>query len=101
MFRLVSLLTLLGCGPRAVPPGPPGQSIHDAMVLVCDAPNRARGDHGSHSDAVAAHLSDGVANSQVLTTVEGWKTDGINKAELARLLTKARIDKCALRDETQ
>jgi len=36
----------------------------------------------------------------VLTTVEGWKTDGINKAELARLLRQARITECALRDET-
>ncbi len=101
MMRLVSLLTLLGCGPRTLPPGSPDQSLHDAMVLVCDAPNRARGDHGSHSDAIAAHLSDGVGNSRVLTTVEGWKTDGINKAELVQLLKQARIDKCALRDETQ
>src|SRR6185436_11048528 len=97
MLRLVSLLTLFGCGPRAVPAGSPDQSIHDAMVLVCDAPSRARGEGGSRSDAIAAHLSDGVGNTQVLTTVEGWKTDGINKRELDRLVTKARLSQCALR----
>lgn len=101
MLRLVSLLTLLGCGPRAVPPGSPDQSIHDAMVLVCDAPTRAIGEGTSHSDAVAAHLSDGVGNAHVLTSVEGWKTDGINKRELERLLKQAGIKRCALRDEAQ
>ena len=100
-MRLVPLLTLLGCGPRTLPPGPPDQSLHEAMVLVCDAPKRARGEGGSRSDAIAAHLSDGVGHPKVLTTVEGWKTDGINRAELARLIKQARITECALRDETR
>jgi hypothetical protein len=101
MLRLVSLLTLLGCGPRAVPAGPPGQSVHDAMVLVCDAPKRAEGEGGSRADAIAAHLTDGVGNNDVLMTVEGWKTDGINQAELARLIKRAGLRSCTLRDAGQ
>jgi len=99
MLRLVSLLTLLGCGPRAVPAGAPDQSLHDAMVLVCDAPNRASSDSGSRSDAIAGHLTDGVGNSEVLTTVEGWKTDGIDRRQLDRLIKRAHLRSCALRDE--
>ena len=99
MLRLVSLLTLIACGPRAVPPGTPDQSVHDAMVLVCAAPSRAKGEGGSRSDAIAAHLTDGVGNSQVLTTVEGWKTDGINRGELHQLIKRAGLRDCALRDE--
>lgn len=101
MMRLVLLVTVIACGPRKVPPGTPDQSVHDAMVLVCDAPKRAEGERGSRSDAIAAHLTDGVGNVDVLTTVEGWKTDGINKAELDRLLAKAKIKDCALRAEAQ
>ncbi|HEY5925634.1 MAG TPA: hypothetical protein VIV11_28305 [Kofleriaceae bacterium] len=99
MLRLVSLLTLLGCGPRGVPVGTADQSIHDAMVLVCDAPKRAEGEGGSRADAIAGHLTDGVGNTHVLTTVEGWKTDGINRAELDRLIKRAGLRSCALRDE--
>ena len=68
------------------------------MVLVCDAPSRAKGEGGSRADAIAAHLTDGVGNVDVLTKVEAWKTDGINKRELDRLVKQARIDRCALRD---
>jgi hypothetical protein len=99
MLRLVSLLTVLACGPRAVPAGMPDQSVHDAMVLVCDAPKRAEGEAASRSDAIAAHLTDGVGNNEVLTTVEAWKTDGINKAELSRLVKRAGLRACALRDD--
>jgi hypothetical protein len=99
MLRLVSLLTLLGCGPRAVAQGTPDQSVHDAMVLVCDAPKRAEGEGGSRADAIAGHLTDGVGNVDVLTTVEGWKTDGINRTELARLIKRAGLRSCALRDD--
>jgi hypothetical protein len=99
MLRVVSLLTLLGCGPRAVPAGTPDQSVHDAMLLVCDAPKRAAGESGTRSDAIAAHLSDGVGNPDVVMAVEAWKTDGINKAELARLVKRAGLRSCALRDE--
>ncbi|HEX5059572.1 MAG TPA: hypothetical protein VFV99_09445 [Kofleriaceae bacterium] len=98
MRRLVWLLTVIACGPRAVPAGTPEQSVHDAMVLVCDAPTRAKGEGASRSDAIAAHLTDGVGNVKVLTTVEGWKTDGIDQRELARLLKQGRINRCALRD---
>lgn len=71
------------------------------MLLVCDAPTRAAGERGSRADAIAGHLSDGVGNVTVMTAVDGWKTDGINRAELDRLLEKARIarDACALRRE--
>jgi hypothetical protein len=68
------------------------------MILVCAAPNRADGDSGTRADAIAAHLTDGVGNVEVLTTVEGWKTDGINEAELARLVQRAKLSSCALRD---
>jgi hypothetical protein len=98
MFRAVSLLTVLACGPRAVPVGTPDQSVHDAMVLVCDAPKRAEGEGGSRSDAIAGHLTDGVGNVEVLTTVEGWKTDGIDRGQLARLIKRAGLRSCALRD---
>jgi len=65
MSRLVWLLTLIACGPHAVPAGTPDQSVHDAMVLVCDAPSRAKGEAGSRADAIAAHLTEGVGNALV------------------------------------
>jgi hypothetical protein len=99
MLRLVSLLTLLGCGPRGVPAAPVGQSVRDAMILVCDAPKRAERDGGSRSDAIAAHLTDGVGNNEVLVAVEGWKTDGIDRRQLARLIKRAGLRSCALRDQ--
>ena len=98
MLRLVLLVTVIACRPRMPPPGTADQSVHDAMVLVCDAPKRAEGEGGNRSDAIAAHLTDGVGNVDVLTTVEGWKTDGINKAELAKLIKRAGLKRCALRD---
>ena len=101
MLRLILLVTVICCGPRNIPPGTPDQSVHDAMVLVCDAPKRAEGEGGRRADAIAAHLTDGVGNVDVLTTVEGWKTDGINRAQLERLLEKAKLKDCALRAEAQ
>jgi hypothetical protein len=70
------------------------------MVLVCDAPLRARGEPAAtRSDAIAAHLSDGVGNQEVLLAVDAWKTDGINTQELSWLVKKAGLNKCALSDE--
>ena len=99
MRRLVWLLTVIACGPRAVPAVTPDQSVHDAMVLVCDAPTRAKGEGGSRADAIAGHLTDGVGNVEVLTTVEGWKTDGVNQAQLARLVKRAKLRSCKLQDQ--
>lgn len=94
-------IALAGCKPKTIPPGTPDQSVHDAMILVCDAPARADADRGSgsRSDEIAGHLTDGVGNVEVLTTVEGWKTDGIKRDELATLLSKAKISDCALSAE--
>ena len=100
MLRVV-LLATFACGPRVPAAASAGQSVHDAMVLVCAAPARARSDpeyRGHESDVIAKHLDDGVGNSDVLVTVDGWKTDGIKRAELDRLLYKAHLNKCALRD---
>lgn len=83
------------------PPGDPGQSIHDAMVLVCDAPTRAEADseyRGHEADVIAKHLTDGVGNDHVLVTVEGWKTDGIKRDELERLMKQGGLTSCKLRD---
>ena len=71
------------------------------MLLVCDAPKRAAGEAGSRADAIAGHLSDGVGNVSVMTAVDGWKTDGVQRDELDRLLAQARIAKgdCLLHRE--
>jgi hypothetical protein len=71
------------------------------MVLVCDAPKRAEGEGGNRSDAIAGHLTDGVGNVDVLTTVEAWKTDGIDQAKLAKLVKRAGLRRCALQDASQ
>lgn len=72
------------------------------MRLVCDAPARATRDHSdaSRSDKIAGHLTDGIGNVEVLTTVEGWKTDGIKKTELDALLERAKLSSCKLRQES-
>lgn len=94
---------LAGCrpGPRAIPPGSPDQSLADAMRLVCDAPARADRDRtgASRSDRIAGHLTDGIGNARVLTTVEAWKTDGIDRRELAALVREAGVTSCALQRE--
>ncbi len=92
---------VLGCGPKSIPPGTPDQTVTEAMRLVCEAPARADRDRaaGSRSDKIAGHLTDGIGNVDVLTTVEGWKTDGINKAQLEALLKQAKLSSCKLRDE--
>jgi len=92
------VVALLSCARgRAIPPGSPDQTRHDAMVLVCDAPIRARAERGmAASDAVALHLADGVGNLDVLAVVEGWKTSGSDRAEPARLVRDAKLGACAL-----
>ena len=102
MRRLV-VMVVLGCGPR-MPPPTPDQSVRDAMVLVCDAPTRAAADpdyRGHEADVIAKHLTDGVGNSDVLLTVDGWKTDGIKRDELDRLIKRAGITDCRLREVTK
>jgi hypothetical protein len=97
----VLAFALVACKPKTIPPGTPDQTVHAAMVLVCDAPARAEADRseGSRSDKIAGHLTDGIGNVHVLTTVEGWKTDGIKRAELEELLAQAKLKDCALRAE--
>jgi len=100
---LLFLLLALGChGSRAMPPpATADQSVRDAVVLVCDAPARAAPDTKggvSMSDAIAGHLTDGIGNDHVLTTVEGWKTNGIDATELTALMKEAKLTHCALRD---
>ena len=92
---------LVACGPRPIPPGSPDQTVPDAMKLVCDAPARAERDRGAgtRSDKIAGHLTDGIGNVRVLTTVEGWKTDGIKRAELDALIKEAKLASCALTKE--
>jgi len=94
----------LGCKPRASmpPPAGPDQTVHEAMVLVCDAPVRAEGDHAAtRADAIAGHLIDGVGNARVLNIVESWKTDGIDRKQLAKLVKEAKLSSCALRDNAR
>lgn len=94
------LVAVLGCKPRLPPPAGPDQSVHDAMVLVCDAPARADRDHAAtRADAVAGHLTDGIGNAKVLNIAEGWKTDGVNRKQLDKLVKEAKLSRCALRDE--
>jgi hypothetical protein len=83
------------------PPAGPDQSVHDAMVLVCQAADRGDADPdrgATPSDRIAKHLTDGVGNAHVLGTVEAWKTDGIKRAELDRLVKEAKLTSCGLRD---
>jgi hypothetical protein len=73
------------------------------MRLVCDAPARADADRseGTRADKIAGHLTDGIGNVDVLTTVEGWKTDGIKRGELEALAKQAKLTSCALTAEAQ
>ena len=98
---MFAAIVAAACGPKSVPPGSPDQTIAEAMRLVCDAPARADRDrtNASRSDKIAGHLSDGIGNSEVLMTVEGWKTEGIKRSELDALLNKAKLRDCALREE--
>lgn len=83
------------------PPAGPDQSVHDAVVLVCQTTDRADADpdrDGTRSDRIAKHLTDGVGNARVLQTVEAWKTDGIKRDELDRLVKEAKLPTCGLRD---
>jgi hypothetical protein len=99
---LVAALAVAGCKPRPIPPGSPDQTVAEAMRLVCDAPSRAAQDRSdaTRSDKIAGHLSDGIGNNKVLTIVEGWKTDGIKRAELDALVKEAKLPGCKLREET-
>ena len=101
--RWLALLVCVGCvkRPADVPPATADQSVSEAMRLVCDAPARAARDRsdGSRADKIAAHLTDGIGNERVLTTVEGWKTDGIVRAELDALVKEAHVTSCALQAE--
>jgi hypothetical protein len=84
------------------PPAGPDQSLHDAMVLVCDAPVRAEGEHAAtKSDAIAGHLTDGVGNPKVLNAAEAWKTDGVDREQLDALVKEAKLSRCTLRDEAK
>jgi hypothetical protein len=96
------VLALCACGPRPIPPGSPDQSLPDAMRLVCDTPSRASRDRnqGNHSDKIAGHLTDGIGNARVLQAVETWKTDGIDKKQLAALIAEAKLPACPLMKET-
>ena len=99
--RLFGILLVAGCTHHTPlpPPAGPDQSVHDAMVLVCQAADRAADDRGaSRSDLIAKHLADGVGNSRVLQAVEAWKTDGIKRDELDRLVEDAKLASCGLRD---
>ena len=89
------------CGPRPIPPGTADQSLADAVRLVCDAPARAARDRGegTRADKIAGHLTDGIGNVRVLTLVEGWKTDGIERDELDALVKEAKVGACALQKE--
>ncbi|HUS29372.1 MAG TPA: hypothetical protein VMZ53_12725 [Kofleriaceae bacterium] len=96
------MLLLIACKPHHAmpPPAGPDQSVHDAMVLVCDAPVRAEGEKAAtRADAIAGHLTDGVGNAKVLDIVEAWKTDGVNRTQLTKLVSEAKLSSCALRDE--
>ena len=104
MRRLLSIAIVAGFGcrraPAMPPPGNADQSVRDAVVLVCDAPARAESETRkgvSTSDAISMHLTDGVGNDRVLTTVEGWKTNGIDARALDALTTEAKVKTCALR----
>ena len=96
-------LVVLGCQRHAMPPpAGPDQSVHDAMVLVCAAPERAEGDRAAtKADAIAGHLTDGVGNAKVLNAAEAWKTDGVNRKQLEALVKEAKLSSCALHDESQ
>lgn len=98
---LATALAACRPGSQTVPPGSPDQSLAEAMRLVCDAPARADrdGSGASRSDRIAGHLTDGIGNTRVLTTVEAWKTDGIDRGELARLVRQAGLRSCALQRE--
>jgi hypothetical protein len=98
--RLFGIVLVAGCThARMPPPAGPDQTLHDAMVLVCQAADRAADDTGaSRSDLIAKHLTDGIGNAQVLQTVEAWKTDGIKRTELERLVEEAGLASCGLRD---
>ena len=97
-------VVVVGCQRHAMPPpAGPDQSVHDAMVLVCAAPERADGDRraATKSDAIAGHLTDGVGNPKVLSAAEAWKTDGVDRKQLEALVKEAKLTRCALRDEMQ
>jgi hypothetical protein len=104
MRRILLVLTLTACHPHrhpVPPPAGPDQSLHDAMVLVCATPARASEDPdyaGAKSDTIAKHLTDGIGNPRVVQTAEAWKTDGIDRAQLATLIKDAKLSSCALRD---
>ena len=104
LVLIVAVVGAVACKPRGaeIPPGSPDQTVTEAMRLVCDAPERADRERGDapRSDRIAGHLTDGVGNVEVLTTVEGWKTDGIKKSELEALVKKAKLSDCKLREET-
>jgi hypothetical protein len=98
-------VALAACVPRhharEVPPAGPDQTVAAAMTLVCDAKARAEEDpdYAHHkSDILAKHLTDGIGNEHVLETVELWKTNGIQRAELDKLVAEAKLAHCALRD---
>lgn len=100
--RVLVAVALLGCGGRGrgVAPATADQSVRDAVVLVCDAADRAEPDVGggvTRSDAIAMHLTDGVGNNRVLTIVEGWKTDGVDLRQLDALTREAGVSTCGLR----
>lgn len=103
-LTVLALIVAAGCGgSRVAQPAPAtaDQTVRDAVVLVCATPERAKPDARgdvSMSDAIAGHLTDGIGNDHVLTTVEGWKTNGIDPKQLDGLIQEAGITTCSLRD---
>lgn len=105
-MRLAPIVLLaIACHSHSPPPaGSPDQTVAQAVALVCDARARAKADSGygaSPADVLAMHLTDGLGNSEVLMTVEGWKTDGIKLDELDALIKKAKLTTCPLRNEAR
>lgn len=105
MERVLPFAILVGIAcrsaPAVPPPGNADQTVRDAVVLVCDAPARAKADTDKGvgaSDAIASHLTDGIGNDRVLTLVEGWKTTGIDAGQLDALVEEAKLGECSLRD---
>ena len=100
MIKLASLwvaVAAVACGGGGGKPpttGKPGeQDIAVALALVCAAPTRAEsdpswGEVSRRTEILDQHLSDGVTNSTVLSTVNGWRDGGkLNRDKLAAAIS--------------
>lgn len=102
---LVLALVVAACGGRGPdmtmpPPSKEQGPLAAALASVCAAPTRAEhdpqfGDPGARNDTLNKHLSDGVTHREVLTAIEGWrsdkKTQEQRQAELADLIKRAGL----------